>query len=309
MIDHGVTPWFNVNVRKNPKNNAMHVTNAGKARCSEVVPGLIRIGEFAKLCGVTKDTLFHYERLGLIRPDKIDVNGYRYYSPNQFFHMEMIKALKESGAPLSDIEQFKISYNSAQYLRIMTRQKEHLISEIKRLESLAAVMENSVHLVEVALSEPLDEPKVVEREESYLITWDIPTEWDRKLDVIAVEAKVISALLKYCSRIGIQPQQPIGSVVKREDLLEHRAVSYQCFFCVDRRYEDDHVVIKPAGKYLTLLHKDLYSGQREAYDIIFNYVREHKLTICGDCYESEMIGYLGEGRPEDFVVMYDVRVE
>ncbi len=270
---------------------------------------MIRIGEFAKLCGVTKDTLFHYERLGLIRPDKIDVNGYRYYSPNQFFHMEMIKALKESGAPLSDIEQFKTSYNSAQYLRIMTRQKEHLISEIKRLESLAAVMENSVHLVEVALSEPLDEPKVVEREESYLITWDIPTEWDRKQDVIAVEAKVISALLKYCSRIGIQPQQPIGSIVKREDLLEHRAVSYQCFFCVDRRYEDDHVVIKPAGKYLTLLHKDLYSGQREAYDIIFNYVREHKLTICGDCYESEMIGYLGEGRPEDFVVMYDVRVE
>ncbi len=274
-----------------------------------MIQGLIRIGEFAKLCGVTKDTLFHYERLGLITPDEIDVNGYRYYAPNQFFHMEMIKALKESGAPLSDIEQFKTSYSSAQYLRIIRQQKEHLQKEIKRLQSLNTVLENSIHLVETALSEPLDTPKVVEREESYLIEWDVPAGPGRGQDVIAVEARTISTLLKYCKKIGIQPQQPIGSIVRREELLEYRTTSYKCYFCVDRRYEDDHIVVKPAGKYLTLLHKDLYSGQQEAYRILFSYIREHKLTICGDCYESEVIGYLGEGRPEDFVVMYDIRVE
>ena len=36
-------------------------------------------GQFAKLCSTTKETLFHYDSLGLLKPARVGENGYRYY--------------------------------------------------------------------------------------------------------------------------------------------------------------------------------------------------------------------------------------
>lgn len=40
-------------------------------------------GEFASAMGVSKDTLFHYDDIGLFCPEKVSENGYRYYSRHQ----------------------------------------------------------------------------------------------------------------------------------------------------------------------------------------------------------------------------------
>ena len=37
-------------------------------------------GEFARRMGVTKNTLFHYDNIGLFLPEIVDTNDYRYYS-------------------------------------------------------------------------------------------------------------------------------------------------------------------------------------------------------------------------------------
>lgn len=36
-------------------------------------------GEFAAAKGVSKDTLFHYDDIGLFCPEKVSENGYRLY--------------------------------------------------------------------------------------------------------------------------------------------------------------------------------------------------------------------------------------
>ena len=37
------------------------------------------IGEVCKLFNTTRDTLVHYEKIGLVTPKKDKCNGYRYY--------------------------------------------------------------------------------------------------------------------------------------------------------------------------------------------------------------------------------------
>lgn len=37
-------------------------------------------GEFARRMGVTKNMLFHYDKIGLFSPEIVDTNEYRYYS-------------------------------------------------------------------------------------------------------------------------------------------------------------------------------------------------------------------------------------
>jgi DNA-binding transcriptional MerR regulator len=42
---------------------------------------MLKIGEFAWLAQVTVETLRHYDRLGLLKPDHLDrFTGYRYYT-------------------------------------------------------------------------------------------------------------------------------------------------------------------------------------------------------------------------------------
>lgn len=39
----------------------------------------IFISEMAKLHGITRQTLIHYDSIDLFKPAKVDTNGYRYY--------------------------------------------------------------------------------------------------------------------------------------------------------------------------------------------------------------------------------------
>ena len=42
-----------------------------------------KTAEFAALCGVRKDTLLHYDHIGLLKPQWVGENGYRYYAAQQ----------------------------------------------------------------------------------------------------------------------------------------------------------------------------------------------------------------------------------
>ncbi|EGT4207022.1 MerR family DNA-binding transcriptional regulator, partial [Clostridioides difficile] len=41
-------------------------------------------GEFAKLCGISKQTLIFYDKIGIFSPEYKDKNNYRYYSVYQY---------------------------------------------------------------------------------------------------------------------------------------------------------------------------------------------------------------------------------
>ena len=52
-------------------------------------------GEFAKILGVKKHTLFHYDEIGLFSPAVKEDNGYRYYFVWQMDALSLIHILFE----------------------------------------------------------------------------------------------------------------------------------------------------------------------------------------------------------------------
>lgn len=63
-------------------------------------------GEFSKILGVSKDTLFYYDKIGIFSPQlKLD-NKYRYYSIFQIEPFYVIYVLKELGMPLNEIKDY-----------------------------------------------------------------------------------------------------------------------------------------------------------------------------------------------------------
>ena len=112
-----------------------------------------KIGDFAKRCKVTVQTLRWYDKLGLLVPDFIDkYTGYRYYDTKKAAEAQRITALKDIGFSLEEIKQFcsaedectkeqiiwqkrqeleKLSKETAQKLRILTKIEENLDTDRK----------------------------------------------------------------------------------------------------------------------------------------------------------------------------------
>ena len=65
---------------------------------------LYSIGKVSKICDVSSRTLRYYEEIGLLRPDSINEhNGYRYYSAESMYRVQMIRYLGDEGFTLEEI--------------------------------------------------------------------------------------------------------------------------------------------------------------------------------------------------------------
>ena len=63
----------------------------------------MRIGELAKIAGVTPRTIRYYENLGLLSPNEREGKGFRYYSQRELAKLQKIDCLKSLGLTLEEI--------------------------------------------------------------------------------------------------------------------------------------------------------------------------------------------------------------
>jgi len=61
------------------------------------------VSELAERAGISGRTLRHYDRIGLLSPDRIGSNSYRYYGPVAVARLQRILLLRDAGMPLAEI--------------------------------------------------------------------------------------------------------------------------------------------------------------------------------------------------------------
>ncbi|MZP31097.1 MerR family transcriptional regulator [Heliobacterium undosum] len=95
---------------------------------------MFTIGQFSKICAVTAKALRHYEKIGLLRPARVETfNQYRYYSRDQVDVVRNICHMKELGIPLETIKAIIDKGNSPDDLRaLLAQHRETLIEELNR---------------------------------------------------------------------------------------------------------------------------------------------------------------------------------
>lgn len=98
---------------------------------------IMTIGEFAKLKDITTETLRHYDRVGLLKPIKVDKkNGYRYYSILQYEKLATIIELRQLGMNIEQIKEYFNGRNIKQSLEILKNSHALLKNKIEQLELL-----------------------------------------------------------------------------------------------------------------------------------------------------------------------------
>ena len=91
---------------------------------------LLKIGTFSEKTGVSIRTLRYYDEIDLFKPMEIDLfTGYRYYTEEQLYDLEIINKLKAVGFTLDEI---KINWNHFTN-DIMVKKRQELIQKQKEL--------------------------------------------------------------------------------------------------------------------------------------------------------------------------------
>ena len=94
----------------------------------------ISTGDFARLCHVTKKTLYFYDEIGLLKPIRVAKNGYRFYDVMQCDKMATIKMLQELGASLDEIQSFFRKDVLVEQAEFMRKKRLALDEKMKLLE-------------------------------------------------------------------------------------------------------------------------------------------------------------------------------
>ena len=87
------------------------------------------VANLLNFCNTTKDTLFHYDDINLLKPAKIATNGYRYYSANQAFLFDMISLLKEVGLSLEEIKIYMDNRDAKTFLSMLKEKDKKSIKK------------------------------------------------------------------------------------------------------------------------------------------------------------------------------------
>lgn len=94
-------------------------------------------GEFAKLLKISKRTLFYYDEINLLKPVRVDENGYRYYNLYQSDRLSTIRLFQEMGLSLKEIQDYFAETDFRQKANLLKLQNNKLQEKINELQRIS----------------------------------------------------------------------------------------------------------------------------------------------------------------------------
>ena len=263
-------------------------------------------GEFASLCGVKKDTIFYYDEIGILTPDYIAENGYRYYSPEQAMIFEIITTLKAVGMSLKEIQKYSSRQNTKEFLNLLKEKRLGLIETQRRLANMKEFVDNTIGIIETSLEAELGKVYQEFCDAEYMVITETPSVDDMGDESYWVK---IEELTDYCNRNKLGNVFPIGEIVRKENFEQNDFRSdYYCSKPV-RKGSGPNIFVKPAGKYAVLYHRGSYKTLADAYKQIKDYIEDHHLVINGNIYEQDQLYLFSKSDPNDYLMKISVGIE
>lgn len=265
---------------------------------------LFKIGEFAKLCGTTKDTLFHYDAMGLLRPMKLAANGYRYYSLNQVYMFDLIVTLKEVGLTLKEVKEYMQKRDTENFVTMLRSKDKQIKREIDILVHRRKLLHNTLKITETSFRVEENIIKFLEKDEEYFIISDKPKQNTEK-----AAFDVLGRHLEYCNKHNYYDNFSTGEIIAQENIANGSFFTSYFSSRIDKVVKSKYLHVKPAGLYAVKYVRTSYNLLQEEYKIFFRDLNEMGAEICGNIYQNDITNYLSESDEYDYLMEIEVMVK
>lgn len=267
---------------------------------------LFTTGQFARLCGTTKDTLFYYDQIGILKPKYVTENGYRRYTSGQFFDYDLISVLKQAGSSLKEIKWYFEHYDTVHFLHLFQEKQLQIVKQRRQLEQMEKMLTNTIATTIQALSETYDTPRIAMENEEWLLVVKLAFGDGDSADSVAIR---LGEHFARCQQYQLSDKFPLGSIILKEQVLQSSDEERYFFSKASADIPQEHLYHKPAGRYATIIHKGDYSSFATGYQTLLKYINDQNLIVCGNCYVYDLVSYLASGKEENFILKISIQIK
>lgn len=263
---------------------------------------LLTAGEFAKIAGVTKHTLFHYDDIGLFCPVKKGANEYRYYSIAQMEVMDVICTLKDLDMPLSEIKQYMDKRSPKILMELLDKEQQIVEEKQKRLKRTKGWILKKRSLIQNVDVTDMESIIVEEKAKIFLAAVNIDSA-DEK-----VWAMETARLMDTCSALGIKSEYGIGYSQSMENIYSRIYNKYiSAYVITEKSVKGTISRERPAGTYLKAYHRGIWQELDVTYDRMAMFAEANGLELYGDSYEDYLLDGLTQKSEEDYIMSVSCR--
>jgi len=111
---------------------------------------MFSVAQFAKFTRTTRDTLMHYDKIGLLSPRLRGKNNYRFYSSRQIAVVNLIRTCQAFGMTLTEIKHLKTNRTPELIDELLEKQIKHVDEEIDewvRARKLLVLLKKTIRSV------------------------------------------------------------------------------------------------------------------------------------------------------------------
>lgn len=267
---------------------------------------LLKISDFSYLSGIKRKNLIYYDEIGLLKPERVLDNGYRFYSYRQLETVSVIAALQEVGMTLCEIKHHLDYRTPAALIELLRVQREQVKEKINKLQDIEAMIDTRLAITHRGLNiDPVALELQVCEQELLFAGDEIFCE-----DTKEAFNKAIEEFYILCDKEKVTYGYPFGTIISKETLLQGKChYPSRFFFKCSAKKESPPRFYKPCGLYLIGFEHSSDEGSQALYDRMFSYIKEQKLTIAGNSYEEFLLDEISVKDPRDHLLQVSIQVQ
>jgi DNA-binding transcriptional MerR regulator len=233
---------------------------------------IFSIGATSKIKGITIKALRFYEKTGLVKPHHTDrSNKYRYYSLEQFFCLDIIKAARAMDISIKDLKSILARKDTNELMGFLDIHRERINNEISSLQSVVrSIEEVQRNIKESLISVSNTDVYIKEIPERIVVTSGF-TDTSETEDILAA----YSRLDRIITDNGLTSAYGTGIIFEPNERSEFYAA--RCFNTVaDMTRDSEYLSVIPAGKYACVCYNKENAGEQQVKMIRF--LQQNNLT-------------------------------
>lgn len=246
-----------------------------------------QIGELSKIFDISTDTLRHYDRIGLLKPEYDEKNHYRYYSLRHFFVLSRILFFKSLDVSLGDIKAYMHQKNTLNLLSLLRKKEEDIDVKLHRLMNLKHKIQTKRMLLE-SIDQQLNSVsiKAIPERKGIFLKMNA-TESDFEIKQAFKESE------KYLKTSSWLIEGQVYTSVSQESLLNKQFTQFRYFLEIiiaDEDYSGKLTTI-PAQDYACVTFLGPYRDMSTHYSALTQWIADNGYHIAGDSIEKNIVDY------------------
>lgn len=263
-----------------------------------------KINEISNLYNIGKDSLRYYEEIGMLKPER-DTNGYRLYSIQDIWKLNIIKDLRNLNMPMEVIKDYLENKTVENTLDILN---EEIVIINKKMEQLK-VQKNTIlsrmkSLKEDAAANNIEIIDEVEIEERKVIMLNDTFSRDEEADFLIKKLHK-----KHEDKLYLLGNNYVGVTMSLSKINQKVYNAYtSVFFILDSDDKSFDKVI-PKGKYLTLSYRGTYEKTNKFIPLMIDYAKANNYKVLSDPIELYKIDVHETSNTDEYLTELQMQVE